>query len=308
MTAPAGGGVVLTGATGFVGRHLVPRLLTAGHEVIVVRRPSTDLSVLGPAAAQVHEVVDTGDVRRLTADLSRMAPRTLLHLATHYVNAAQDGDIADLYEANVVFGGRVLHAFGAAGGSAVVYTSTFSQHRGGAAFDPTNLYAATKQALADVLRHYAANAAFTVVDLELFDTFGAGDPRTKIWRLLMDAARTGVPLATTPGHQLLSPLHVTDAAGALLRATGLTAELAQGYHSYSAPGPRVLSLRDAVALFAEVNGIDVPVDWGAREYSGNEVFDFSLHGDRLPGWDPEVPVAEGFRELWQADENREHER
>lgn len=311
MTGPTGaatGGVVVTGATGFVGRHVVPSLVAAGHDVIVVRRPQSTLSTLGATAAAVQEVVDTGDIGQLRSDLARLSPRTLLHLATRYVNAPEDDDVAAMYEANVAFGGRVVHAFTGAGGRSVVYTSTFSQRRGGAAFDPTNLYAATKEAFADILAHYAANAGLTVVDVELFDTFGAGDPRTKIWRLIMDAAVTGIPLATTPGHQLLTPLHVSDAAAALLRAITLAGGLAPGVHAHSAPGPSLLSLRDAVTLFAQVNDVDVPVTWGAREYSGNEVFDVALHGSPLPGWAPQVSLAEGFRELWTAFPERNEDR
>lgn len=311
MTAPdptGAGGMVVTGATGFIGRHAVRALLAAGHEVTVVRRPSSSLAGLGKSIGAVREVVDTGDVRRLREELSRSASGTLVHLATHYVHAPGDEDVAALYEANVAFGGRVLHAYAAAGGRRVVNTSTFSQHRGGAAYDPTNLYAATKQAFADVLAHYARNVGVTVVDVELFDTFGPGDPRTKIWRLLIDAAASGEPLPTTPGHQLLSPLHVTDAAAALCRATELAGERPPGQHAYSAPGPRVLSLKDAVALFAEANGVEVPVTWGAREYSGNEVFEFAPHGDPLPGWIPQVSLDAGFRELWAAAQDSSEDR
>lgn len=293
--------VVVTGATGFVGRHLVPSLLAAGHRVALVRRPSSDLAALGSVA--VADIVDTGDVGRLRTRLAELAPSTLVHLATRYVNAAQDQHIAELYEANVAFGGRVVHAFTGAGGRGVVYTSTFSQHGSGAApesgYDPTNLYAATKQAFADVLQHYARNEDVSVVDLELFDTFGPGDPRTKIWGLLIDALRTGAPLDTTPGEQLLSPIHVQDVVAALLRSVQLAGELGPGYHRFSAPGPQVVSLREAAGLLGRVAGADVPVRWGARAYSGNEVFAFAPAAARLPGWTPRVPLEQGFTELWR---------
>lgn len=294
--------VVVTGATGFVGRHLVPALLAAGHRVAVVRRPGSDLS--GLHGSDVDDVIDTGDIGALRTRLAQLAPRTLVHLATRYVNAAQDQHIAELFEANVVFGGRLVHAFTGAGGRGVVYTSTFSQHGsggrgGGSGYDPTNLYAATKQAFADVLRHYARNEGVAVVDLELFDTFGPGDTRTKIWGLLIDAARTGVPLDTTPGEQLLSPIHVRDVAAALLRSVELVTELGPGYHAFSAPGPQVVSLREAAGLLGRVSGADVPVRWGARAYGGNEVFEFSPAAARLPGWSPDVPLEQGFAELWR---------
>lgn len=290
--------VVVTGATGYIGRHLVPALLAAGEAVVVVRRQGSGLDVLGDAADGVVDVVDSGDVGALREALSALAPSSLIHLATRYVNNADDRHIADLYEANVAFGGRVAHAFSRAGGRGVVYTSTFSQHGSGAGYDPTNLYAATKQAFADVLLHYARNDGMTVLDLQLFDTFGPRDPRTKIWGLLIEAARTGTPLDTTPGEQLLNPVHVDDVVAALVRSVPLARELPSGYHRFSAPGPRVLSLREAVVVLSDVVGVDVPVRWGARPYSGNEVFTWRPSAAPVPGWEPRRSLEQGFRELW----------
>lgn len=306
MTGAAAGrpAIVVTGATGFLGRHLIPRLVDEGERVVVVRRPSAGLDVLGSAAAAVTDVVDTGDVGRLRAALAESAPGCLVHLATHYVNIAQDQHLADLYEANVAFGGRVVHAFTGAGGRDVVYTSTFSQYAAGSAYEPTNLYAATKQAFADVLRHYARNEDVTVVDLQLFDSFGPGDPRTKIWGLLVGAARTGTPLDTTPGHQLLSPVHVDDVVSALVRSARVAGELPSGYHRFSAPGPRTLSLREAVDVLRAVTGEEVPVHWGVRPYSGNEVFEPVPAPEPLPGWRAEVSLEEGFGQLWDEARGR----
>ena len=38
--------ILVTGATGFVGNHLVPTLIQAGHEVVCLVRPTSDLSGL----------------------------------------------------------------------------------------------------------------------------------------------------------------------------------------------------------------------------------------------------------------------
>lgn len=41
--------IVLTGGTGLIGRHLIPRLLDLGHQITVVtRNPQKASSVLGP--------------------------------------------------------------------------------------------------------------------------------------------------------------------------------------------------------------------------------------------------------------------
>lgn len=41
--------IVITGGTGLIGRHLIPRLLELGHQITVVtRNPQKASSVLGP--------------------------------------------------------------------------------------------------------------------------------------------------------------------------------------------------------------------------------------------------------------------
>ena len=46
--ALAGVKVLLTGGTGFVGRHLVPVLVAAGAQVTCLVRPTSDTSLLPP--------------------------------------------------------------------------------------------------------------------------------------------------------------------------------------------------------------------------------------------------------------------
>ena len=59
--------ILVTGASGFVGRHLVPALLTAGHRVVaMVRTPTAGEMVLGalPAARRADVEIRIGDVTR----------------------------------------------------------------------------------------------------------------------------------------------------------------------------------------------------------------------------------------------------
>jgi nucleoside-diphosphate-sugar epimerase len=251
----------------------------------------------------VTSIVDDGNIEALVAQFQEFRPDTVMHLATHYVTKESNADIAKLAESNIAFGMRIAHAFATAGGSSFIYTSTFSQHRNAAAFDPTILYAATKEAFADILRFYANDGQFRVLDLQMFDTFGKGDNRPKIWNLLMNAVDSGVALETTEGQQILCPVHVSDAAAAMASAVELATSSEKSYHEFNVPGPQAVKLRDAVALFEKVNEITIPVVWGARPYSGNEMFELWEHGEPLPGYSPKVSLEEGFRELWQDHTN-----
>jgi nucleoside-diphosphate-sugar epimerase len=289
------GRLLITGATGFIGRELVSRLLADGRDLAVVARPSS-----AEVDNRCRIIMDDGSTEALTAQFTTWEPELCVHLATYYVTNAKTSDIASLVESNVAFGARVAHAFAESGGETLIYTSTFSQHRDGEAYRPTILYAAMKEAMADILRYYAGSDQFRVLDLQLFDTYGPDDPRPKIWNLLAQAAATGEALDTTAGQQILSPIHISDVGRALLHAIGLSSSLSRSYHEFRVMGPDQLRLQDAVALFAKVNEIMVPVNWGARPYSGNEMFALWDYGEVLPDWSPAVSLEDGLRELWRA--------
>jgi nucleoside-diphosphate-sugar epimerase len=56
--------VFLTGATGFIGSHLVPELIGAGHDVVGLARSDAGANMLARAEADVFRG-DVNDLRRL---------------------------------------------------------------------------------------------------------------------------------------------------------------------------------------------------------------------------------------------------
>ena len=91
------------------------------------------------------------------------------------------------------------------------------QHFGTPDYRPVNLYAATKQAFEDVLAYYADAQGIAAVTLELYDTYGPGDPRRKLIRILFEAARSGEPIQLSPGEQVIELLHVDDAVPRIVK-------------------------------------------------------------------------------------------
>jgi dihydroflavonol-4-reductase len=109
---------LVTGATGFVGAHLVRHLLAHGDAVRVLVRPKSSLGSL----ASLDVEVARGDLRDGAAvRAAARGVRRIFHVGADYRLWARDP--AELYETNVLGTHHVLSAIDA-GVERVVYTST----------------------------------------------------------------------------------------------------------------------------------------------------------------------------------------
>lgn len=126
MTTPEQGTVLITGATGFLGRYVVAAALRAGLRVRAVVRPGTDLSTL-PWGVHPRLETASADLRR-RADLPAAVSGcdTVVHLA-----AAKTGDFATRFVGTVVATENLLTAMDEAGVRRLVHCSSFSVYRSG---------------------------------------------------------------------------------------------------------------------------------------------------------------------------------
>jgi len=283
---------LVTGATGFIGRHLVRHLHTAGWEIAVLSRRQSQ-STEAPTQSFLY-TGQTAEVMRAVADFR---PDTVFHLASLFLVQHTAEQIEPLISSNVLLGTQLLEAMRDAGIHSLVNAGTAWQNFAGDAYLPVNLYAATKQAFEDILLYYVETGGVRAVTLKLFDSYGPGDTRRKLLTLLLDSLRTGEPLAMSGGEQVLDLVHVDDICRAFLRAAELASDPSQpGNAIYSVSGGQRRTLRAVVETLGQVAGHSLPIVWGARSYREREVM-LPWTGPSVPGWQPCISLENGLRSL-----------
>lgn len=303
MTANAERRVLVTGASGFVGRAVLPQLAASGYEIHVVTRADAAT----PAATARSHRLDLLDGPATEAVIDAVRPSHLLHLAWYTVPGrywSSDRNLAWV-EASL----RLLRSFAAAGGERAVVAGTCAEYdlSSGRCSElttprrPASLYGTCKNALFEMALAHARSAGHGLAWARLFHPYG---PAERPERLVPSVVRDLLerrPVEVSHGRQERDFVFVEDVAGALVRLLDSEVEGAVNIGSGEAT-----SVRSLVTAIADRVDASAEVQFGARDV-GDEgppliVADVSRLRDEL-GWAPTIRLDEGIERTvawWRA--------
>lgn len=294
--------ILLTGGTGYLGRHTARALLDAGHQLTVLRGSGSDTSALASAAGQRFDELEYGaGYNGLHAQVLALKPDVIIHLASVSRGKEDEAGMRAMIEANLLLPSLLARAAVDCGAKGFVGCGTSWQTSGTTDnYDPFNFYAATKQAAEDLLVPFA-KMGLPAVFLRMFDNYGPDDPRNKVVDLIVDALTSGTSLKMSPGEQKLDLVYITDAAAAVARSVEYLLEAPrQGLAVFGVSSRRACRLRDLAATIEEVAGKPAPIAWGARDYRRGEIMQPIATLPHLPGWAATVGLKQGIEAVWRA--------
>jgi nucleoside-diphosphate-sugar epimerase len=287
------GRVLVTGATGFIGRHAVAPLRERGFEAVAASR-ADGVDLLAPGAAE--ELV------------RRVRPTHLLHLAWYAEHGKFWTSPENLrwVEASLA----LLRAFAGAGGRRVVLAGTCAEydwHPGGtlaedAPIAPATLYGAAKAGLFTVARAFCAQEGIGLAWGRIFFTFGPSEPAGRIVPAVARALLAGEEAKVTHGRQVRDFLAVEelgDAFAALTAADGVEGPV-------NVASGRAVELREVVDGVARAAGRPDLVRLGAIPAREGEPDTLVANVTRLRdevGWTPREPLQDGLAravDWWRA--------
>jgi len=287
----------VTGATGFVGSRLTQKLLSEGWEVCALVRPNSNLQQLHSVLPRIA-LVDFSAAGELTAAIADYSPDVVFHLASRFIAEHRSEQIPELIDSNIRFGTELVEALVNARIQKLINVGTSWQHFETSEYRPVCLYAATKQAFEAILDFYVEHGPLQVVTLKLFDTYGPGDPRPKLFAALKSARDSIVPVPFSAGEQLIDLVHIDDVIEAfMIAANRLIATDKPLKEAFAVSSGAPLTLRRIADMYALIKRQNLNIDWGARPYRAREVMIPWSSGLCLPGWSPKIKLAQGMEHL-----------
>lgn len=293
--------VLVTGADGFVGRHLCASLKARGDEPIPVEGPS-------PHHDRGVDLRDAGAIARVVADAR---PEGLVHLAARASVAESHHDPAATFEVNVLGTIRVLDAVREhapacrvlliASGEVYGALPLGSRATETTPLAPLSPYAASKVAAEAVGFQYARAYGLAVFSARSFNHIGAGQAATFVVpsfaRQILEARGKTPRGSIAVGN--LEPvrdfLHVDDVVDAY-RALLARATPAEAYNVCSGAGLRIRDVLDKLIALAQA---DVEVTPDPARFRPADIPELVGDPGKLAalGWKPRKTLDEALLEV-----------
>lgn len=214
--------VLLTGASGFIGRHCVAPLSARGFEVHAVcnRGPAKEV------AGAVWHCADLLEPGRAEALIDEIAPTHLLHLAWSFgaggADPAPKGSCPLGYRWTIATLDMIRH-FHARGGKRLVAAGTSFEYDWGDGLCnerttprvPTTFYGTCKNALGELIGGFSDHAGLSSAWARVFFLYGPFEPAARLVPSVIGKLLAGEPALCSHGNQVRDYLYIADVAEAL---------------------------------------------------------------------------------------------
>ncbi|MEJ2359632.1 MAG: NAD-dependent epimerase/dehydratase family protein [Deinococcales bacterium] len=304
--------ITVTGGAGFIGSHLVDRLLAGGHHVVVLDDFSTghrsNLPIDHPRLRVLEG--DAADPRAAAAATD--GSKAVYHLAAVASVQASMEEPVRTHRANLIATLIMLEAASGAGAQRFVYASSAAVYgdarelpiREDAPKQPLSPYAADKLAGEHYLAHYLRTGRIGGVAFRFFNVFGPrqdpGSPYSGVISIFLDRARAGEPVTVFgDGEQTRDFVYVQDVVDQLVAA--LDAPLSDELASLNLGTGRAASLLELLAALRELLG---PIEVRHGPERPGDIRHSLADVTRLHAWcravgaqPPSTPLREGLASM-----------
>lgn len=287
--------ILVTGATGFIGRNLIKRFVNQDYSLTAIVRSNSNTTFID---SNVEVFYYSGDTSELETFFRNHQFDGVIHLASLFLASHNPKDIAPLMQSNIQFGTELLEVCKQNQVKWFLNTGTFWQHYESDSYNPVNLYAATKEAFEVIAKYYTQTSDLVFATIKLNDTFGPNDTRNKVFNLWQKIAASQESLEMSGGEQIIDISYIDDVVDAYcLLIKELNSPQRAKFHnrSFVVSSKERMSLRDLAELYQNATHSKLNINWGQRPYREREVMRPWEGGEPVPGWKPKYSLAQAIQ-------------
>ncbi len=293
--------ILLTGGTGFLGRHVVKELLTQGiTPTVLTRNPHTrafDNQHRNPNLIGI----DLFDTHALRNYIEKLRPTIIIHLAGYVYQTESQSDILGKF--NFEATAKLLELADSIKVKKFILTGTADEY----GFQtcpqaetmpamPVSDYAVSKNKAVNYALSLFEKNKLPIVILRPFTIYGAGQPAKMFVSQAAAAAVKRIPFEMSEGRQKRDLLFVTDFVSAIIKT--LTTGGIEG-ETFNVGSGESIALKKLAKKIWEIAGADDKLlKIGARLTAQSELHDTQADVSKISAlldWTPEISLDEGLK-------------
>jgi nucleoside-diphosphate-sugar epimerase len=292
--------ILLTGATGFIGSHLLQEMVQKNYHVVAITRPNSNLWRIEHLQDKFTRCVITEPTMNMDAIFSEHKIDTIIHTATVY---GRSNELSAVLMGNLIFPISLIESGLRYGLKRFINTDTFLCK---GLYDGTYLkdYANSKTALQNFL--FGFESQIQIDSLRLEHPFGENDSEGKFTNMLIESLlQKKEEIALTSGTQKRDFVYVQDVVNAFL--TVLENDTVNAaYTEYEVGTGNSIPVRELVERVAAVIKSNTKLDFGALPSRVNEIADSKANIDKLQalGWSPQFDIERAVERIISIKKNK----
>lgn len=256
--------ILITGATGFVGKNIVAAL------------EDQELTLIVRNINSAHIYFGSNPIYIDSEQLSCIYDEkydVVIHLAAFLTSKDDKDSLEKILESNIYFGLRLLNIIKDNPPDLFINFGSFAQYKyGPQSKNDAYLYSASKTAFEAFLRYYSESYGFPYVNVIPYTIYGGSDTQKKIIDLLKESLEATKPVELSGGEQVLDFIHVSDVV-AFIKYIINNIDYFKNVkdRDFFLGTGKGTSLRQLASMLEEKNGKKCNISWGAIPYRRNDI-------------------------------------
>lgn len=279
--------ILLTGATGFLGSHLLRGLIDNDYELIILKRSFDQVWKIKELQSRIQSYdIDGIDIEDV---FKKNKIDVIVHLATDYGKDAQ-GKANRLIESNIGFPVRLLELAVSFGIKYFINTHTASSSK-------YLFYSATKNAFLEIADFYSANYNLAFVNMVIEYMYGERDDDIKLIPDIINKIFKGEEIKASKGEQKRDFIYVGDVVNAYLLLLKQLDKIRGNFTEFNVGTGEVMTFKTFIGKIEKSIKKKAMVNWGSVPYRKNELFYSKAdvrYINEVLGWSPEVSLKQGL--------------